>query len=260
MIAGFPGETDEDFAATFDFIDALPFTYLHVFSFSARPAPKQRILAPQCRCRHPRPCPCPALRSVSRNPRPSANRKQDEATAPSPSRAVATTWTEALTGELFESTCGRPPPGECLVRNTDRLRSGRARPRRNPQFSKITSANARFPLCVIVSEMFFTPSRAGEFTRDSVQPQRGFAASARASPRYPASARRPPAGSQRLHGRFFGGKSARITLEFSAVALAVRNFGRSVQPLQNRRAVPLNAASIRSISAMISILDFSFAC
>jgi len=37
VIAGFPGETDEDFAATFDFIARLPFTYLHVFSFSARP-------------------------------------------------------------------------------------------------------------------------------------------------------------------------------------------------------------------------------
>jgi threonylcarbamoyladenosine tRNA methylthiotransferase MtaB len=40
VIAGFPGETDEDFAATFDFIARLPFTYLHVFSFSARPGTK----------------------------------------------------------------------------------------------------------------------------------------------------------------------------------------------------------------------------
>jgi threonylcarbamoyladenosine tRNA methylthiotransferase MtaB len=37
VIAGFPGETDEDFRATFEFIERLPFTYLHVFSFSARP-------------------------------------------------------------------------------------------------------------------------------------------------------------------------------------------------------------------------------
>ena len=37
VIAGFPGESDEDFATTFDFIARLPFTYLHVFSFSARP-------------------------------------------------------------------------------------------------------------------------------------------------------------------------------------------------------------------------------
>jgi threonylcarbamoyladenosine tRNA methylthiotransferase MtaB len=40
VIAGFPGESDEDFAATFDFIARLPFTYLHVFSFSARPGTK----------------------------------------------------------------------------------------------------------------------------------------------------------------------------------------------------------------------------
>lgn len=37
VIVGFPGETEEDFAATSDFIERLSFTYLHVFSFSARP-------------------------------------------------------------------------------------------------------------------------------------------------------------------------------------------------------------------------------
>ena len=37
VIVGFPGETDQDFRATYDFIAQLPFTYLHVFSFSARP-------------------------------------------------------------------------------------------------------------------------------------------------------------------------------------------------------------------------------
>ncbi len=37
LIAGFPGETDEDHAATLRLIEQLPFTYLHVFGFSARP-------------------------------------------------------------------------------------------------------------------------------------------------------------------------------------------------------------------------------
>ena len=37
VIVGFPGETDEDFRITAEFIERLPFTYLHVFSFSARP-------------------------------------------------------------------------------------------------------------------------------------------------------------------------------------------------------------------------------
>jgi threonylcarbamoyladenosine tRNA methylthiotransferase MtaB len=37
VIAGFPGETEDDHAATMFFIERLPFTYLHVFSFSKRP-------------------------------------------------------------------------------------------------------------------------------------------------------------------------------------------------------------------------------
>ena len=37
IIAGFPGETDADHNSTADFIGRLPFTYLHVFSFSKRP-------------------------------------------------------------------------------------------------------------------------------------------------------------------------------------------------------------------------------
>ncbi|AXC14277.1 tRNA-t(6)A37 methylthiotransferase [Acidisarcina polymorpha] len=37
VMIGFPGETDSLFAQTYDFIDRLPFTYLHVFPFSARP-------------------------------------------------------------------------------------------------------------------------------------------------------------------------------------------------------------------------------
>ncbi|HEV2422281.1 MAG TPA: tRNA (N(6)-L-threonylcarbamoyladenosine(37)-C(2))-methylthiotransferase MtaB [Candidatus Acidoferrales bacterium] len=37
VIAGFPGESDADHAATMNFIAALPLSYLHVFSFSPRP-------------------------------------------------------------------------------------------------------------------------------------------------------------------------------------------------------------------------------
>ena len=36
-IAGFPGETDADHRATLDLVARLPFSYLHVFSFSPRP-------------------------------------------------------------------------------------------------------------------------------------------------------------------------------------------------------------------------------
>ena len=37
VMVGFPGETDAEFAETVRFIDELPFTYLHVFTYSARP-------------------------------------------------------------------------------------------------------------------------------------------------------------------------------------------------------------------------------
>jgi threonylcarbamoyladenosine tRNA methylthiotransferase MtaB len=37
VIAGFPGETEEDHQATLSLVERLPLTYLHVFSFSSRP-------------------------------------------------------------------------------------------------------------------------------------------------------------------------------------------------------------------------------
>ena len=36
VLVGFPGETEADFAATVAFVEALPFTYLHVFPYSPR--------------------------------------------------------------------------------------------------------------------------------------------------------------------------------------------------------------------------------
>ena len=44
VIAGFPGETEADHRATVALVEALPFTYLHVFPFSVRPdAPAARL-------------------------------------------------------------------------------------------------------------------------------------------------------------------------------------------------------------------------
>ena len=37
VIVGFPGETDQDFEDTYNFLSRLPLSYLHVFSFSERP-------------------------------------------------------------------------------------------------------------------------------------------------------------------------------------------------------------------------------
>jgi len=47
IIAGFPGETDDDHRATVALVAALPFTYLHVFPYSERPgAAAARLGAP----------------------------------------------------------------------------------------------------------------------------------------------------------------------------------------------------------------------
>jgi threonylcarbamoyladenosine tRNA methylthiotransferase MtaB len=45
VITGFPGESEDDHAATLAFIERLPFTYLHVFSFSKRPGTKAASLS-----------------------------------------------------------------------------------------------------------------------------------------------------------------------------------------------------------------------
>src|SRR6267142_4328161 len=44
VITGFPGETEAEHGATLTFIERLPFTYLHVFSFSKRPGTKAAAL------------------------------------------------------------------------------------------------------------------------------------------------------------------------------------------------------------------------
>jgi threonylcarbamoyladenosine tRNA methylthiotransferase MtaB len=44
VIAGFPGETGEDHSTTLAFIESLPLTYLHVFSFSKRPGTQAAAL------------------------------------------------------------------------------------------------------------------------------------------------------------------------------------------------------------------------
>jgi threonylcarbamoyladenosine tRNA methylthiotransferase MtaB len=47
VIAGFPGETDGEHSETVAFIDRLPFSYLHVFSFSQRPGTQAADLSDQ---------------------------------------------------------------------------------------------------------------------------------------------------------------------------------------------------------------------
>jgi len=38
IIVGFPGEGDKEFMNTYNFLNSFPFSYLHIFPFSARPA------------------------------------------------------------------------------------------------------------------------------------------------------------------------------------------------------------------------------
>jgi threonylcarbamoyladenosine tRNA methylthiotransferase MtaB len=45
VICGFPGEADDDHRATLELIQRLPFTYLHVFSYSSRPGTAAAALA-----------------------------------------------------------------------------------------------------------------------------------------------------------------------------------------------------------------------
>jgi len=47
VIAGFPGESEADHATTVAFIERLPFTYLHVFSYSQRPGTEAATLSAQ---------------------------------------------------------------------------------------------------------------------------------------------------------------------------------------------------------------------
>ncbi|MFZ3214474.1 MAG: tRNA (N(6)-L-threonylcarbamoyladenosine(37)-C(2))-methylthiotransferase MtaB [Candidatus Acidiferrales bacterium] len=102
IIAGFPGETDEDFAATFDLIARLPFTYLHVFSFSARPGTKATELASpvspavtRARAR--------ALRALGRQKSQSFRAAQAHRTLRALTLARSgDTWTAALTGNYLQ--------------------------------------------------------------------------------------------------------------------------------------------------------------
>lgn len=49
VIAGFPGETEEDHAATLRFMEERPFSYLHVFSYSSRPGTRAAQLSDHVR-------------------------------------------------------------------------------------------------------------------------------------------------------------------------------------------------------------------
>jgi threonylcarbamoyladenosine tRNA methylthiotransferase MtaB len=102
VIAGFPGETDEDFNATFDFITRLPFTYLHVFSFSARPGTKAAGLGSPVSLAVTRDR-ARALRALGQQKSAAFRESQAGRTVRALTLARGgDTWTEALTGNYLK--------------------------------------------------------------------------------------------------------------------------------------------------------------
>jgi threonylcarbamoyladenosine tRNA methylthiotransferase MtaB len=102
VIVGFPGETDEDFRATSELIEKLPFTYLHVFSFSARPGTEGERLG--------RTVPATVIRERARALRTLAQKKSFEFRATQTGRVLRAltlvggddTWTPALTANYLK--------------------------------------------------------------------------------------------------------------------------------------------------------------
>jgi threonylcarbamoyladenosine tRNA methylthiotransferase MtaB len=113
VIVGFPGETDEDFQATYELIERLPFTYLHVFSFSARPGTEGANLTT--------PVPAAIIRERARTLRALARKKSYEFRAAQTGRVLRAltlvgsedTWTPALTANYLKVRIpGRLPANE----------------------------------------------------------------------------------------------------------------------------------------------------
>ncbi len=102
VIVGFPGETDEDFRETIDLIGDLPFTYLHVFSFSARPGTAGATLGDTV--------PSSAIRERARALRALARQKSTEFRSSQSGRVLRAltlarsgeAWTEAITGNYLK--------------------------------------------------------------------------------------------------------------------------------------------------------------
>lgn len=113
VIAGFPGETKEEFAETAQFIERLPFSYLHVFSFSERPGTKAANLGGAVHAGE--------IRERARKLRAMSKGKSEEFRASQAGRVLRSLtldrggddWTEALTGNYLKvRVAGRRPANE----------------------------------------------------------------------------------------------------------------------------------------------------
>ena len=106
IIVGFPGETDAEFEETRHMIEDLPFTYLHVFTFSVRPGTPAASMANQVPVRVAR-----ARNQILREladvkkqafMRSFAGRELDAITLNVTSQDSGGIWTEALTDNYLK--------------------------------------------------------------------------------------------------------------------------------------------------------------
>jgi threonylcarbamoyladenosine tRNA methylthiotransferase MtaB len=115
VITGFPGETEDDHQATLRFIEALPFTYLHVFAFSARPGTEAARLLEAGRLREVPPA---VIKRRSAELRALAAEKSADFRAAQAGKVLRVLtlhrkgdgWTEALSGNYLKvRLAGRRP-------------------------------------------------------------------------------------------------------------------------------------------------------
>jgi threonylcarbamoyladenosine tRNA methylthiotransferase MtaB len=92
VMVGFPGETDDDFEQTRALIERLPFTYLHVFTYSSRPGTPSAAM--------PNQVPVPVARERNRVLRELAAKKKHEFMQSFVGREV-----EAITLTHFDGEC-----------------------------------------------------------------------------------------------------------------------------------------------------------
>jgi threonylcarbamoyladenosine tRNA methylthiotransferase MtaB len=163
VIAGFPGETEVDHQLTTHFLENLSLAYLHVFSFSPRPGteaaslPAATAVPPeiiQRRARELRALAAEKLKAFR------ASQKGSRLRVLTLVRATEN-WTEAISGNYLKvRLAGRWPRNHWFDVTFDDSAAPLAAKPAEIQLSKITSAKAIFPLCVIESENLVAPNRA----------------------------------------------------------------------------------------------------
>jgi threonylcarbamoyladenosine tRNA methylthiotransferase MtaB len=116
VMVGFPGETDELFEESRDFIERLPFTYLHVFTYSSRPGTPSAAMPDQV--------PVHVARERNRMLRELAAKKNMEFRRTFLGRVLEVItlqngsegWTEALSDNYLKVRLGGSHPANQLLR------------------------------------------------------------------------------------------------------------------------------------------------